>query len=52
MPENRTPYNIEFCRFIKCDEKKGNKCNVAECLFNHKWIVYWEAHGQYPPEGS
>ncbi len=52
MPEDRIPYNIEFCRYIVCDKKAGNKCELTECKYNHKWVVYWETHGEYPPNGG
>ena len=52
MPEDREPYNIEFCRFINCDKRQGNKCEIAECLYNIKWVKYWEEYGEYPPNGG
>jgi len=49
MPEDRIPYNIEFCKFINCDKKKGNKCEIEVCPHNFKRIKYWEIFGEYPP---
>ena len=49
MPEERKPYNSAFCRAVECDKRHGNKCEIEECLYNHKWIVYWETYGVYPP---
>ena len=52
---NRTPYNIAFCRFIvegseHCQYLKQNDmCKLQECIYNHKWIVYWETFDKYPP---
>jgi len=51
MPD-REPYNSKFCKFIDCSKRHGNKCKVAECIYNHKWILYWEMYGVYPPEGG
>ncbi len=31
MAENRTPYNIEYCRAVKCDKRLGNKCELEAC---------------------
>ncbi len=48
---NRTPYNIEFCRFIvegpeHCEYLKENdKCKLDECIYNHKRVVFWEKTG-------
>lgn len=55
---NREPYNIDFCRFIvegpeHCEHLKENdRCKLNECIYNIKWIKYWENHGEYPPRGG
>lgn len=54
---NREPYNIEFCQFIvegteHCPHLKQNDmCSLTECIYNLKWVKYWERFGIYPPEG-
>ena len=52
MAKEREPYNSAFCKDIKCDNRKGNKCNLEECVHNFKWIKYWEIYGVYPPGGG
>ena len=52
---NREPYNIDFCRAVlrgpeHCDYLKENDmCKLNECAYNLKWVVYWENHGEFPP---
>ena len=53
---NREPYNLAFCRFIveefeHCEHLKENdKCKLNECVYNLKWVKYWETFGEYPPD--
>jgi len=46
---DRKPYNSKFCKFVDCIHRRGNKCTIEECIYNHKWILYWEIYGKYPP---
>ena len=39
---DRTPYNSKFCKEVKCIHRHGNMCAAIECIYNHKWIMYWE----------
>jgi len=41
----RTPYNIDYCKAVKCSQRKGNKCTMPECIRNHKRILFWEQYG-------
>ena len=55
---NREPYNIDFCRAIvegpeHCEHLKENDmCGLNKCVYNIKWVKYWEKYGVYPPEGG
>ena len=49
---DREPYNSKFCKFIDCIKRHGNKCRVAECIYNDKWIRSWEIYGKYPSNGG
>lgn len=55
---NRKPYNIDFCRAVVaspeyCSNLKNNdRCKLDECVYNHKQVVYWETHGEFPPNGE
>lgn len=52
---NREPYNVAFCRAVvegpeHCPNLKENDmCSLNECIYNHKWVRYWETYGKYPP---
>ena len=52
---NVEPYNVDFCRAIvegpeHCTHLKENDmCKLTQCIYNRKWIVYWEEHGEHPP---
>ena len=41
----RQPYNIKYCKAVKCSKRSGNRCTVEVCVRNHKRIRYWETHG-------
>ena len=41
----RTPYNEEFCEFKECGHLRRHRCFVAECIYNHKRIIFWEKFG-------
>lgn len=50
-----TPYNVEFCRAIECENlKEDGQCKKPpkKCIHNMKWIIYWETHGTFPPENG
>lgn len=47
----KEPRNVEFCRFIECENLKEDECKKQECTYNTKWIIYWVTHGVYPPPG-
>lgn len=49
MARDREPYNAKFCKEVDCPERHGNKCGVAKCTYNRKWVIYWELYGVYPP---
>ncbi len=44
---NRIPYNIAFCRYVKCEYRQGNKCSQPECIRegSDKWAAYWTEYG-------
>ena len=44
------PFDIEFCRYVKCPNRQGNRCIVDECIYNHKRIIYWQHFGRLPGE--
>lgn len=47
----RIPYNIEFCRFKECvNLKQGDKCKKKKCIYNQKWIIFWEKTGVWKGE--
>ena len=52
---NKEPYNVAFCRFIEsgpehCPHLKENDmCELNECIYNLKWVKYWETYGTFPP---
>ncbi|GAG02201.1 unnamed protein product [marine sediment metagenome] len=44
------PYNPNFCAYRECTHLvHRGLCDLEECIYNLKWIKYWEAHGVYPP---
>lgn len=51
MPKKEEPYNADFCRAQSCEHlSEADKCELDECVYNHKWVVYWETHGHLPSE--
>ena len=46
------PYNAQFCVAQECPhlEHRG-ECTEDKCIYNLKWIKYWERFGVYPPNG-
>ena len=48
MPEDRVPYNIAYCREVKCDKRSGNKCEVSECIRHgfEKYASYFATTGE------
>jgi putative ribosome biogenesis GTPase RsgA len=47
---DRDPYNSKFCKFIDCVHRHGNKCEVEECIYNMKRIIFWEKFGVWKGE--
>lgn len=54
----RIPENINFCLFAECHYLESGECTVEKCVFNAKWIRWWEFHlmpgpsiYSVPPEG-
>jgi len=48
MPEDREPYNAEYCRVVNCPKRQGNKCEVPECIrYGHeKYASYFTTTGE------
>lgn len=48
MPEDREPYNIEYCRAVNCLKRHGNKCEVSECIRqgSEKYASYFTTTGK------
>lgn len=48
MPKDREPYNFQYCRAVNCPKRKGNKCEVPECIRqgHEKYASHFTATGE------
>ena len=55
---DRVPYNKDFCKAItrgkaSCEHlTEDNMCDIEECIYNDKWVIYWENFDEFPPTGG